>query len=134
MTTLPDKPSDLIRLALSDLARCERSPKYEIDMGDWHRPNGKCLVCLAGSVMAKTLEAPMHKRWWPKDFPDQGGKLIALDRFRRGDVDIAFEALGFHYSAADRLTYRSICPYSRDPKQFRKDMFKLARDLEKAGY
>ena len=30
------KPSELIRLAVSDLEKCEASP-YTIDMGDWHR-------------------------------------------------------------------------------------------------
>lgn len=44
--------SGLIRLALADLRKCEQSPKYKINMDDWHVPNSRCSVCLAGSVMA----------------------------------------------------------------------------------
>ena len=56
VATLPDKPSELIRLALSDLEKCEGDSRYEVDMNEWHVPTQKghvCYVCLAGSVMAK---------------------------------------------------------------------------------
>lgn len=34
---LPDKPSDLIELALSDLEKCEKDDgTYQIEMGEWH--------------------------------------------------------------------------------------------------
>lgn len=35
---LPDKPSELIRLAIKDLETCEASEKYAIFMGAWHEP------------------------------------------------------------------------------------------------
>ena len=56
MSELPDKPSELIRLALADLRKCEADPRYLIDMAQWHRPvtSELCHVCLAGAVMART--------------------------------------------------------------------------------
>lgn len=73
---LPKKPSALILLALDDLAKAERSPRYRVDMGTYHggsenlpqydpatckvtRPKAApCVVCLAGSVMAFSLNVP----------------------------------------------------------------------------
>jgi hypothetical protein len=55
--TLPNKPSELIRVALKDLEEAERDPHYEVEMCTWHRPSsttGVCTVCLAGSVLAKS--------------------------------------------------------------------------------
>ncbi len=61
---LPGKPSQLIRIAMTDLAKAEKA-KLKIDMGDWvtlqyKKPKNKpavkvCTVCLAGSVMMNTL-------------------------------------------------------------------------------
>lgn len=55
---LPNKPSELIEVALVDYAKVKRSKKFVIDMGDWYtrRGAGICHVCLAGAVMAKTLQ------------------------------------------------------------------------------
>lgn len=39
MTTavdLPEKPSELIRLALRDLETVEANPHYEVNMASWH--------------------------------------------------------------------------------------------------
>lgn len=58
-TPPPDKLSDLIRLALGDLRKCEESPNYRINMIYWHLnipDESRCIVCLAGSVMAQTLQ------------------------------------------------------------------------------
>lgn len=67
--TLPDKPSELIDLALRDLADVESDPNYCVEMEvQWHaslywyqsgRP--KCAVCLAGAVMARSLHAPPNE-------------------------------------------------------------------------
>lgn len=55
---LSDSPGRLILQALKDLETCENMPdKYVIDMAEWHLPyNGKCYVCLAGSVMSMSLD------------------------------------------------------------------------------
>ena len=61
------KPSELILIALDDLARAERRKNFIINMSKWFQPINiesnetnadKCTVCLAGSVMAGTLAVP----------------------------------------------------------------------------
>lgn len=62
---LPDKLSELLEVALTDLKKCERSTKYRVSMLHWHTPvpeGNACWVCLAGSVMAKEFKLS------PKDF------------------------------------------------------------------
>lgn len=51
--SLPDKPSDLLELALNDAKRLNRS-RYQMDAGRYHerarrRDDDKCGVCLAGA-------------------------------------------------------------------------------------
>lgn len=118
-TKLPEKPSELLKLAMLDLEKVEADPRYRVDMGEWHKPNGRCSVCLAGSVMAKTLGLPPNKddpfydgrrrraeiiRWRLPDYrtspaspdvdPTISFKLFALDCFRNGDITCAFGYLG----------------------------------------
>lgn len=57
---LPNKPSELIAIALADLIKVEKSKKFRVAMGAWHwTPPGSnvCHVCLAGAVMACTLKS-----------------------------------------------------------------------------
>lgn len=132
--TLPDKPSELIRVALADLVKVERSPKYVVNMEDWHVPiiSGVCEVCFAGAVMAKTLEADRDVFFNPEDMMsmDIEHKLIALDYFRMGDASCRMDYMGL---PADDNHDRDIAEYEDDPKAFKKDMRKLAKDLEKEG-
>ena len=55
---LPNKPSELLSLALKDLTAAERTKTINIDMGIYYEKNNDktCSVCLAGSIMAKTLK------------------------------------------------------------------------------
>ena len=133
---LPDKPSELIRLALADLALCAADPNYRIDMGEWHKPeDGVCQVCLAGAVMAKSLNASRAAELYSSDFPENRQKIKVLDDFRNGIVCVALDDLGHDLSnwghgARDRY----ITPYDSDPGAFMADMRQLADDLEAAGY
>lgn len=133
--TLPDKPSALIRLALADLAKCERSPKYKINMAWWLKgPDAAdtvCKVCLAGAVMAQTLRLKVEsdKEIMPISGSDDGRKLSALDWLRQGGVNSACNNLGIQ----SPIENRSITPYNNDSKLFRKQMRALANDLAKAG-
>lgn len=130
--SLPDKPSKLIRVALADLAKCERSKLYKIDMHHWHTPNGKCKVCFAGSVMAQSLGCPRHKLLVPDDFDaDTENKLGALDDFRIGEVHVALRALELPTDGLPE--YRDIASYGAEPQRFKRDMLKLAKDLAEHG-
>lgn len=102
--TLPDKPSDLLELALNDAKRLNRSRRYQMDPGEYHqrarrRKDGKCGVCLAGEVMARTLKAPIRADCAPNSMAADErmlrGKLQAIDFARKGEVaDAVLSARG----------------------------------------
>lgn len=50
---LPNKPSELIRLAVKDLKAFMRVPGNKVDMNLWYHTdfNGNCSACFAGAVM-----------------------------------------------------------------------------------
>lgn len=132
---LPDKPSELIRLALNDLAKCEANPKYKIDMRVWHHSrNGTCSVCLAGSVMAQTLNTSDFVTLVPSDFREERNKLAGLNEFRCGFIILGLVCLGFHKPEWKHKPDREITPYDEDPVAFVVDMHQLADDLEAEGY
>lgn len=135
MSQLPDKPSDLIELALSDLEKCERSRKYQIDMTTFYVdiPNEPCRVCFAGSVIARRLD----KRGAiiaPPDFDlDTQNKLWFLSDIAVGEI--LRSALG---------GLKLVCPkkvaklqrkksYHDDPKQFKAEMRSIASKLREVG-
>lgn len=133
---LPRIPSDLIKLALVDLVKCERSKKYTIHMGVWYEPdycgNGGCAVCLAGTVMAQSLgDGPVDLG--PENFPKNEGQLAALDTLRVGDMAQTEGYLNIEPSKLEPFE-RSITVYNHDPGRFKREMRKLARDLREAGY
>jgi hypothetical protein len=136
---LPDKPSELIRVALADLEKVERDERFSIDMDETYHGHvygvSGCVVCLAGAVIAQQL-APGHEDCYiqPSDF-ESGSlrrKLRALNSFRCGNV-----AAGLSHLRIDRIDMfmRSvdICPYEDDSDRFKSDMLKLANILEISG-
>ena len=149
---LPHKPSDLIRLALDDLARAEASRLYVVNMAVWHTPGTiwgkegknlvrtrKCAVCFAGAVIAGTLHGDHEKRVVPQSFGSENeGKLDALDDFREGNVQYGFAAMdlgGGGFDPNDGSDFdRVIIDYKKDPDKFKLELRELASDLEAAGY
>lgn len=135
---LPKKPSKLIRLALADLTRVERSKKrYVVDMEHYHWPNydpcvikDKCSVCFAGAVMAKTLDADPKIFHLPSEYPSKVcSQLGALDQFRQGHVLAGLALLGIDKPEGIGST-RTVFPHKCDPAEFKADMHKLANHLE----
>ena len=133
--TLPDKPSDLAELALRDMRKAIKSPRYHIHMGGWHIPNETCAVCAAGAVMAFTLGASHDEHILPGCFSYLiKHKLLAIDCLRLGDVDRAFRELGLDYQRAKRFN-RDIPGYKESNHQpFFHEMRELVWDLRDAGY
>lgn len=140
---LPDRPSELLRLALSDLRKCEQDPTFRIDMGVWLLPAGvntlegryydQCSVCLAGSVIAQTLGHPLCLSGGPSDWRlDTARKLFALNYFRIGSIEAAYlwlvrkkpEGIPFHVP---------VCRYDENKDKFHKDMDELVHLLETHG-
>jgi hypothetical protein len=142
MDRLPRLPSELIRLALADLAKCEAQPeRFVIDMGRWHLPtmsaamgSMRCYVCLAGSVLAQTLGIADDVALDCIDEVEDEHirlRLLALNEFRVGDV-----GAGLHYfglAAPSELTWPVNFHYADDPVLFRRQMNGLADDLERHG-
>lgn len=94
MSALPEKLSELLTTAINDLEACESADGYTVDMNVWHQWDGghqTCAVCLAGAVMAQSLEFPQKRN---ADFgsAELGGNMAALDvldDISRGRIDDA---------------------------------------------
>ena len=128
--------SELIQLALDDLRKVEDDDRYVVNMAVWHEPSGeKCLVCLAGAVIAKEMGANPETRVWPWLFNETiEHKLCALDYARTGRIGMAFELLGLHSHQEGVQFNRKITPYHIDRKKFFAEMEQLVSDLKEKGY
>jgi hypothetical protein len=123
-------------VALRDLARCRNDPSYRIYMGAWHYPDllhDFCHVCLAGSVMAKTLQVPLRAEASPSAFDcEVRDKLRALNSLRGGSVANFFEYLERRkLSAAMILRLESSYPGDANIDRLVKWLRKVVAQLEK---
>lgn len=132
--SLPDKPSELLAVALRDLEKCEKDPRFEIDMNVWceRTGTGHCAVCLAGSVMMQSLNGMPG----PVPVPDleliTDRKLRALDHMRSGHIQSAMMLLGRGKDVCprDRQVPRYDHPTGTGP--WKRAMRKLLADLVRA--
>jgi hypothetical protein len=135
MKKLPDKPSELLRLALHDLELCERDPKYRIDMEDWmYETENTCHVCLAGSVLAKTCGVRTYDHWGRNNIVYD--KMRAINLFRVGKIGEGLDYLGFGgemFLWGYALVNCVPCDYKDDPELFKLQMLELSYALENAG-
>lgn len=157
------KPSQLIHLALKDLTKVEKSKKYVVNMARWHLPQtkwlkngpvptGKCEVCLAGAVMAKSLNSPADENFGPSDFGRVlSGKLQSLNMFRTGYVREGVEAFfGYGTKKAEKAEAKcsvvfpqkpswthpevTVVKYSkRASEKFKRELRAIASKLESVG-
>lgn len=159
---LPDKPSDLIDLALGDLEKCEAAPdRFKVNMGEWCRQKSgdrRCEVCLAGSVLTQTLGFTFDRAEdleafdasdggvvaTPEDFDERTeAKLLALDSLRCGNVSEAVDALnelglGLRVPEScknERGRWERFMPLydDKDEYGFKAAMRELAADLRTEG-
>lgn len=104
MNKLPDKPSELLLLALQDMDAMEKVG-HTINMGGWcwNSLDESCRVCLAGAVMLKRFKPWIKDRLLltqhaiPSDIKsyDIMCKLYALNFLRGGHIQAAFSQLEF---------------------------------------
>lgn len=100
---LPDKRSELIRLAVHDAIKISHNPAYKLNMEQWHSKeywddelgqiisDNVCNVCLAGSVMACTLKAKVNSKKSPNSYSeDLMGKLNLINNWREGAAEYEF--------------------------------------------
>jgi ribosomal protein S27AE len=133
---LPNKMSELIMVAIKDLKKIEKSKYYAINMGVWHEPNGKCTVCFAGSVMAKTLGVDRRLYAYPSSFSEETrAKLEALDYLRKGEIQNAHSRMFKGKSLPPLMNPQvSIDSYRDFPEHFKMQMIQLANQLAQLGY
>ena len=115
--SLPDTMSGLLEAAIADARKLDPDiyfPYSEL----WHTTdNGTCTICLAGSLIAGTLQTPPDKTMVPLSFPgDVPAKLDALDSMRFGRWECAFHRFYGEEpspSISDQLAYlsRPFCSY-----------------------
>lgn len=135
--TLPDKPSELLAIALEDLELCENDPVYVIDMGKFHTPDeseGKCHVCLAGAILAMRVNIPPSIAWTEAEFEfgvafakELSEKIFAIDSLRRGSIRGAESFLNIVIPVNSRTM-----PYYGEP-DFKPAIRQLITDLAKVG-
>ena len=83
------KISQLVGLAIEDVANVKENPAYVFNVGFWHVPlhTGRCSVCIAGAVMAGTLESDPALAVYPTDFDsDTRDKLSLINGMRKREA------------------------------------------------
>lgn len=132
---LPDKLSALIRMALADLGKVERSKKYKVDMQVWHQPReGVCAVCLAGAVIAKELGANPDEYVVPLEYSKKiSNKLFALEYARLGQIAYAMNPSVYDKAVKKRGKPPTFPSYRRNKARFKRGLRKLAAWLEGNG-
>lgn len=141
---LPDLPSELLKVALTDLGMAEQDPHTEIHMSTWYdRVVGyedrtgmavvtQCHVCMAGAVLKERANMPEGAIFTgPEDFPeDIERKLRAINKFRMGEVANGL----FILLQKDTSEYRNLdfeaTPYEDDAEAFKAEMRGLILALE----
>ena len=91
----PATLGELLMLALDDVGQLDRD-KYIPDHGMWHGRLGKpkCRICLAGAVIAATMQAPPNEHLTPDDYPlGWSDALSALDCARCGRLAEAWDMI-----------------------------------------
>lgn len=149
--TLPDKPSELIKIALKDLTMVENTPGYKIAMSSWHEPittsdqGPVCMVCLAGSVIAGTFKALIGSHQSPATITadkQTRDKLLSLDWLRMGQIKQFLRYNGVPDDEANNLAsrvqkssgYLPIKNYNSSPEKFKKALCRVSQILEDEGY
>ena len=89
---------ELLEIAIQDFQKILLHDDYQPNMNNWHlgsgASHGRCEVCLAGSVIAMSLNMPAKKTYSPSDFnEDIGRRLEALNELRLGYIAGAYSAL-----------------------------------------
>ena len=91
---LPDTMTELLATAIAD-ARSLDPAAYHPYSSVWHAPDeeGPCRVCLAGSLIAGTFQAPLTQSLSPYVFDERDSrKLVSINYMRSGHWVLAFSS------------------------------------------
>ena len=118
--SLPDTMSDLLAAAIADARQLDTN-LYRPNNEEWHNTNsrGICQVCLAGSVIAGSLNAPrlrtltpwmfrgaVHRKLEALDYMRIGNWLLAYKTFHRQFAPIPTSNRLFHLPAPDHIYFK----------------------------
>lgn len=139
---ISDKPSEALRQAVTDLEKCEKDERFEIDMSNWAMTvGGVCQVCLAGAMLVQQCGIPDEGLVYTlNNLPhDVVGKMWGIDAFRVGrlwDGVSSFKQGGYSIDV-DRVeglpAYENVGTYEDNPTMFKQQMRSIADMLEKVG-
>lgn len=146
---LADKPSAALRQALADLELIERDERYAVEMSTWHIPAselnwltdderaaGKCHVCLAGAMLARSGAMLPSEAFTMRESEDPlFARLEAINEFRLGHIGnglyLWHERDDKYFNDAQDV---SVCGYnSAQPERFKADMQRVIKKLEEMG-
>lgn len=155
---LPDKPSELIRLAIKDLNLAKDDSLTRISMLSWYGkyPDGTCVVCLAGAVIkfefSNELEELFEeaRRFENEDSfgilyeeinpaqldADSYAKLIMLNLFRHGQYKKIIQSFNSRTKSnlQTNIPDGGILFYSKEThSEFCTQMLELANKFEVEG-
>lgn len=151
---LPLVLSELLELAMRDYRALKDNDHYTIEMEEkWFYTDvdaEHCFVCLAGCVMANTLQIKEIPDWHISPSSPQvhqhSQPLRALESLRRGAVRSAIAEMlhdtevqvtprlsKAYLSAKYRAETLTVCAHEDDPDQWEKDMEKVISYLRDLG-
>ena len=117
---LPDQLSELISQAIDDFFSLDQFVYYP-SWCDWHEfvelmvegedTRDRCVVGLAGAVIANTLGIDQNASVTPRDFLPMDNivnKLCALDAAQKGHWESALQFLGVDVQPSDREAIKAI--------------------------
>ena len=149
--SLPGKMWKLLALACVDMEEIKKDDRYYFDMNVWHHlSDDKCRVCMAGSVLANTLNFDIYEYFgiWQDEKTNMQFDILALqciDSIRTRNLQEAYYTL---YGD----DYYNMFPYSKEwimerlgflefeyedswnpekPQLYIKEFWKLVKDLKK---
>ena len=92
---LPNNLIDLIQIAIDDMRKVKADNRYRICMSVWHEEyKGKCEVCMAGAILAKTFKTPINRTINRYHYGENNAiKFGIIDSIRYGDFGWSFVEL-----------------------------------------
>ena len=127
----PEKYWQLLELALADFDVISQDPNYDINMMVYHdgATKRKCVVCLAGSVMARTLQADRTKMYSTYNFRSWSKALNNISNIALGSRPDFFpkEHEEAFWKFQEPLQDK---PYDADPAHWRAHMSRVVEWLK----
>ena len=95
--------AELLEITVNDMEYTKKSEDYIFGVETWHEPlANKCVVCVAGSVIAGTLAGGIKERLSPLDF---GSKtfclLVSLNELRSLHIFRVYSYLSEHIDISE---------------------------------